>query len=220
MRKRGLGFVGATLVLFAASEASAHRLDEYVEQTLIELAEDRVVLHVGLTPGVAVAPEVIATLDRNYDGSLDASEQASYTEQVRRALTLSLDDEPTPLRAVDMRYPAIEDMANGVATIALKFESARAVDLRSGTLRFANHHAREHAVYLVNSLLPRDPTLQVSSQLRSPNQSSYQAQLSSKASGEQPSGSKTALYAAMFLTAGAFVWRALRRTPVLGQRRL
>ncbi|MDX6382236.1 MAG: hypothetical protein QOI57_3260, partial [Rubrobacteraceae bacterium] len=45
-----------TSVLLPAEKALAHPLDEYVQNTYIDLAPDRTTLELNLTPGVLVAP--------------------------------------------------------------------------------------------------------------------------------------------------------------------
>ena len=44
------------IVLFAASPAHAHRLDEYLQGALISVEKNRVDAQLTLTPGVAVFP--------------------------------------------------------------------------------------------------------------------------------------------------------------------
>ena len=68
------------LVFFATPGASAHRVDESVVQTLIELEPTGVVLHVDLTPGVAVAASVIADIDADGDGVLSGPEQSAPSD--------------------------------------------------------------------------------------------------------------------------------------------
>ena len=50
------------LLLTFGTPASAHRLDEYLQATTISLEKNRVQAQIRLTPGVAVAPFVMATI--------------------------------------------------------------------------------------------------------------------------------------------------------------
>ena len=68
-----LAVFGAVFCWLAAS-ASAHRLDEYLQATTIALERDRLVLQLRLTPGVAVAARVLASLDTNGDGTVSEGE--------------------------------------------------------------------------------------------------------------------------------------------------
>src|ERR1700755_1751481 len=92
-------------VLAAPRRAEAHRLDEYLQQTLLELKPDRVIAHVSLTPGVEVAAEVLTTIDTNHDGVVSDIEQSTYADAVQRDLTLRLGTATLPLRRVEMSYP-------------------------------------------------------------------------------------------------------------------
>ena len=56
--------------LGTAGPACAHRLDEYLQATTVAVTRGHVVLRVRLTPGVAVAPAVLAQIDANGDGAL------------------------------------------------------------------------------------------------------------------------------------------------------
>jgi len=51
-------------------------MDEYVQNTYIDLAPDRTTLEVNLTPGVLVAPEVVALIDADGDGEFSEAEGA------------------------------------------------------------------------------------------------------------------------------------------------
>lgn len=68
-----------TFVLLAPC-ASAHRLDEYLQATQISVGRDRIVVDIYLTPGTAVAPAILSTIDTNGDGSISSAEGAAYDQ--------------------------------------------------------------------------------------------------------------------------------------------
>lgn len=81
-----------TLVLFlAVSAASAHRLDEYLEATMISLDAGRMHADIRLVPGVAVLPAVLREIDTNADGAISDSELHAYGEKVLRDLSFAID---------------------------------------------------------------------------------------------------------------------------------
>jgi hypothetical protein len=49
-------FVIACAALLAGSRLDAHGLDEYVQAARVAVSADALVVHLALTPGVAVAP--------------------------------------------------------------------------------------------------------------------------------------------------------------------
>jgi nickel/cobalt transporter (NicO) family protein len=65
-----LGLIWLLAATLPAQEASAHPMDEYVQNTYIDLAPDRTTLQIDLTPGVFVAPEVVALIDTDGDGEI------------------------------------------------------------------------------------------------------------------------------------------------------
>ena len=67
MRRMG---VSALLALSLAGGAAAHRLDEYLQATLIGVTRDGVEVEIQLTPGVAMLPVLMAVIDQDGDGRI------------------------------------------------------------------------------------------------------------------------------------------------------
>lgn len=163
----------AAAFLSLVTPAFAHRLDEYLEATTIEIVKGHATLELRLTPGVDVAAKVLAAIDANGDGVLSDAEQGAYAEQVRRDLSLAVDGAPGPLRLVSFSFPTIHELTAGVGDIELRFEGTLPTDGSNHNLTFENHHLSAIAVYLVNTLLPRDPGIRILKQDRSYDQSAY-----------------------------------------------
>jgi hypothetical protein len=149
--------VSVLLATGLAGQSAAHRLDEYLQATLIGLTRDHVDLEVNLTPGVAVLPVVLAAIDRNSDGWISPEEERAYADQVLRDVALQVDGRPVPLRLVESRFPSPQAMSEGLGTIRLRLRADRA----GRDLRFENRHMRAVSVYLVNCLASPDPSLLV-----------------------------------------------------------
>ncbi len=163
----------AVVLLGLASPAFAHRLDEYLQATTIDVEKDRVALELRLTPGVDVARTVLAGIDANGDGVISEAEQQAYAERVRRDLSLAIDGHTAPLRLVASSFPPEEAMRNGVGEIALAFSADTLPGEATHKLTFENRHESAIAVYLVNALLPRDPGVRILGQGRNYDQSVY-----------------------------------------------
>src|ERR1700756_247828 len=85
-------FIAAvTILLLLGGPASAHRLDEYLQATMLSVEKDHVQASMRLIPGVAVASSVIASIDSNGDGTLSTAEQRAYAERVLGDLSLTVD---------------------------------------------------------------------------------------------------------------------------------
>jgi hypothetical protein len=164
--------LGAVLLLFAAS-ASAHRLDEYLQATLISVEKDRVQLSMRLVPGVAVSSRVLAAIDRNADGVISHAEQQAYAEHVLRDLSLTVEGNRLRPRIVSVQFPQVQAMKEGLGEIRIELSA----DLPRGgpnrTLVLVNAHESRIAAYLVNCLVPRDPDIRIVAQNRSAEQSVY-----------------------------------------------
>jgi hypothetical protein len=157
-----------------ALPASTHRLNEYLQATTIELDPDHLTLHLRLTPGTDVAPQVLAVLDANHDGVLSPAEQQAYALRVQHDLALALDGQSTALQLVEAAFPLRAQLAAGLGDIQLTFEASVLASRAPHHLTFINQHQPALAAYLVNCLLPRQPDLRVLSQTRNFTQSRYE----------------------------------------------
>src|SRR3954464_3799055 len=91
-----LWFLAAVLEFPGA--ALAHRLDEYLQATLVAIEPGEIRLQINLLPGIAVAEEVLAAIDRDRDGVISKSEGRAYADALRRELTVRLDERDLELK--------------------------------------------------------------------------------------------------------------------------
>lgn len=164
----------AALALVAARPASAHRLDEYLQATLIAVEKDRVRIDLYLTPGVAILPRVLAEIDRDGDGALSAAEREAYANQIVAELSLAVNGTRVSLRRTTAEFPKLDDMREGAGDIHLEFvaELPHGTGLRK--LRWENRHQSTVALYQVNCLASRDPAIRIGSERRDFDQSVYE----------------------------------------------
>jgi HupE / UreJ protein len=151
----------------------AHRLDEYLQATIISIEKDRVQASMRLIPGVAVYPIVLASIDTNADGVISQSEQHAYAEQVLRDLSLSIDGHLLEPRLVSAKVPKMEEIKQGLGEIQIEFDAVLPPGEANRKLVLENHHQSRIAAYLMNCLMPRDPDIRVTAQNRNQNQSLY-----------------------------------------------
>jgi hypothetical protein len=88
--KNLLAIIVAVLLMLPVP-AFAHRLDEYLEATLLSVEHDHIEGLLRLVPGVAVSSAVIASMDTNGDGMLSKDEQQAYAQRVSSDISLSID---------------------------------------------------------------------------------------------------------------------------------
>ena len=168
---------GVVLLGLIAQPVHAHRLDEYLQATILSIGQRTITATLRMVPGVAVAPGVIARIDTNHDGLLSPAEQQHYAQEVLADLQLNADGRPLPLKLTAEIFPSIESMKLGMGEIQLAFSADVLFTGRQHELTFENHHQRSISVYLVNSLVPQDRNLQLTGQLRNMNQSAYRVTL-------------------------------------------
>ena len=142
-----------TSVVLPAKEAAAHPIDEYVQNTYIDPAPDRTTLELNLTPGVLVAPEMIALIDTDGDGEISETEGDAYANEVLRDISLEVDGEIQPLTLVDGSFPTPLDMSAGMGTIRLHVAAEAPEEGTPGdhSLSFRNDHEPVKSKYLVNA---------------------------------------------------------------------
>jgi hypothetical protein len=165
----------ATAILFSiGTPATAHRLDEYLQATLISVEKNRIQIEVRLSPGVAVFPMVLAMIDTNADGIISESEQMVYAERVVRDLSVTLDGDRLRPRLLSAKFPEAAEMKEGRGEIQLEFGADLPRNGPNRRLIFENHHQSRIAAYLVNCLVPRDPDIRLTAQNRNQSQSLYE----------------------------------------------
>jgi hypothetical protein len=135
--------------------ASAHRLDEYLQATLVVIEPGVVRLQMNLTPGVAVAEQVLAQVDREGKGAISPEEAAAYAAALRRDLRLRLDDRDLELKVTASQFAAPAELRSGWGMIQVEFTAETgALGAGAHALRLENRHLPAVSVYLVNAGQP------------------------------------------------------------------
>lgn len=158
----------ALLLLALLPVAQAHRLDEYLQATLLGVGPDGIRIELMLTPGVAVLPSVLPLLDRNQDNRISPEEEQAYAEWVMKDLELRVDGSAVRLRPAERKFPSVGEMRDGLGSIRLIFASNRT----GADIRFTNRHLPELSAYLVNCLAPTTPGVTLGPPDRDPLQKS------------------------------------------------
>jgi hypothetical protein len=169
-----------TLDLFVALVAwvvlpcvsQAHRLDEYLQATLVSIEPAEIRLQINLTPGVEVADHVLDRIDRNRDGTISTNEARHYCELLRRDLVVQLDQHKLKLKLTALNFPAPNELRTGLGIIQIEFSaSAGALGAGGHKLTFNNRHLPKLSVYLFNAAQPGSGSLQITGQKRNETQS-------------------------------------------------
>jgi hypothetical protein len=162
------------MLLLVPAPALPHRLDEYLQATLISVAKDRLQAEMTLTPGVAVFPVVASAIDAGAEGAAPQSRERAYAARVLRDLSLTMDGRPLMPRLVSVQFPGADEMKEGLGGIRIVFQAALPRGGRRRRLTFENRHQNRLAAYLVNCLVPADPGITIVAQTRNESQSFYQ----------------------------------------------
>jgi hypothetical protein len=112
-----------TILLLLGGPAFAHRLDEYLEATILSVEKDHVQASMRLIPGVAVSSSIIASIDSDGDGILSAAEQSAYAERVLGDLSLTVDGKCLKPKLVSASFPRVEEMREGLGEIHIEFRA-------------------------------------------------------------------------------------------------
>jgi nickel/cobalt transporter (NicO) family protein len=116
--------LGALLAVLCAwpepSVALAHPLDEYLQALYVTLASDRVELELDLTPGVLVAPQVVALIDSDGDGQISEGEARAYARRVLSEVRVKVDQQPYGLVPTAVVVPPMLNLTAGAGLIHLE----------------------------------------------------------------------------------------------------
>jgi hypothetical protein len=167
------GLLGCLLFALAC-DALAHRLDEYLQATRVLVATNRIDVSIDLTPGVAVAEQVLAAIDKDRNGRVSDEEGVAYAQRVLTDMKLRLDKRVLVLGSMNVVFPALEDVKGGLGVIRIK-ATVPIGQLAAGrhTLNLTNAHLPAISAYLVNALVPKDPAIKIGKQTRDELQKDY-----------------------------------------------
>lgn len=152
-------------LLAVPSAVFAHRDDQYLQATLVGIEPSGVRLQINLTPGVAVAEQVLARIDRDRDGAISENEAAAYAKLLKRDLTLRVDGRRLDLKFSRSEFVEPAELRTGAGIIQMEF-SAISGPLAAGAHRLTleNRHLTTLSVYLINAAQPRFATVQITRQ--------------------------------------------------------
>jgi hypothetical protein len=170
---RAFGRLPLLLALLAfPSAVFAHRDDQYLQAILVVIEPNSVRLQINLTPGVAVAEQVIAAIDCDRNDEISSNEAAAYAELLKRDLKLRTDGRDLELKLKASEFVVPAELRTGSGTIQMEF-SAILGPLVAGPHRLTldNRHLTTMSVYLINATQPRFATIQIIRQKRNENQS-------------------------------------------------
>ena len=164
----------AVMFLFLTGVACAHRLDEYLQATLISVEKDHGDVSMRLIPGIAVSSAVIASIDTNGDGVLSPQERWDYAQKVLSEVALSIDGKRLNPKLQSADFPQIQEMRDGLGEIHIAYTAELPAGGPNRRLILENNNQRQRAVYLVNALAPGDPGISIVAQKRNQVQSTYE----------------------------------------------
>ena len=201
------------IFMVALGTAQAHRLDEYLQGTLISIEKNRVEAQITLTPGVSVFPALIAEIDANGDGVISEIEQRAYVARVLSDISLSIDGHRLTPRIVSMEFPPTADMKEGRGQIQITFDAQLPFGGPDRKLKFENRHQSRIAAYQVNSLVPRDPGIQILAQNRNYTQSIYEMEFAVPDTRPKIAGSPLGAIALLLAGGVVLFWRISAAQP-------
>jgi polyphosphate kinase len=159
-------------LLALPSAVFAHRDDQYLQATLVIIEPSEIRLQINLTPGVAVAEQVLARIDSDRDGAISQNEAAAYAKVLERDLTLRVDGRNVELKLTASEFVEPAELRTGSGIIQMEF-SAISGALAAGAHRLTleNRHLTRMSVYLINAVRPKFATVEITRQKRNHNQS-------------------------------------------------
>ncbi len=172
--KRLAALLVAACCLLSCRTAHAHRIDEYLQATLLSLQASRIQASMRLIPGVLVAPSVIAGIDSNEDGKFSADEERAYAQRVLDDLSVTINGNRVRPRLTSWSFPEPERMREGLGEIRIAYTLDLPPYGADRHLILSNHHQSRTSVYLMNVTVPEERGVRILSQRRNQQQSIYE----------------------------------------------
>lgn len=188
MRRRLAVLLAAGLLLWGQA-GWAHRIDEYLQATLLSLKPGQLQGKMRLIPGVQAADAVIAAIDQDGDGVFSDAEQRGYALQVLGDLSITSDTRKVEPRLLSWHFPEPAEMREGLGEIEIRYEADLPQGAGARTLILENGHLRAKSVYLMNVVAPQNRDIRIIAQKRDTLQSVYELdyqQLDSAAASPPP----------------------------------
>ena len=186
-----LSVIVVACVLLFARAASAHRIDEYLQATILSLEANEAHASMRLIPGVMVAPSVIDAIDSDHDGVFSESEKRAYAQRVLGDLSITVDGAPVIPQLLSWSFPEPAQMREGLGEIRIEYRVELSAGGRDRALILENHHLNPSSVYLMNAVVPQDRNIRIVGQRRNESQSVYELDYSQTGSLNATSNSPT-----------------------------
>src|SRR5580700_3358159 len=111
----------AACILVLGKAVFAHRIDEYLQATILSLEGNRVQASMRLIPGILVSPSVIANIDSNGDGAFSEGGERAYAQRVLDDLTITIDGKSVPPKLISWTFPQPAHMRDGLGEIHIEY---------------------------------------------------------------------------------------------------
>jgi len=198
------------IAVVGGAQVSAHRRDEYLQAARLAIDPAGVQIDLDLTPGIALADEIIGDIDHDRNGSLSAGEERAYASLIASALQLEIDGRPVGVQLGSSSFPDPEAMRRGEGTIRLhSVATLPPLSVGAHHLLFRNKHDADRSVYLANALVPESDRVAVTAQRRDGGQSELMIDYVLDAA---PATSARVWWLGS-IAAAAVVWALLVRSP-------
>src|ERR1700750_2091244 len=113
--------VAAGFLWVSAVPASAHPVDELVQQIYITPTTTGIDLGVQLEPGILIGPAFVRMREVDADGQVSDIEAARNAADVRAAIVVTVNGRPAPITLVRSIYPDAGVLSAAGGSIALLF---------------------------------------------------------------------------------------------------
>ncbi|MGN6485237.1 MAG: nickel/cobalt transporter, partial [Thermomicrobiales bacterium] len=171
-----IGLLALVASVLAPAATLAHPLDVYLMGSYVTVTPTQVEVEVDATPGVLLAPDVLAQIDTNGDGTLSDAESRAYVQTIVDALQLSVDGTPLTLSITKIEMPSYLNIQAGYGLIRISTSadlpaSATAAGA-TASLAYVNGYTPTGAMYQVNTFTSGSTPIGLGTQDRSDDQAS------------------------------------------------
>lgn len=159
-----IGRTPAVLIIIAGvtftglTPASAHPVDELLQQVYVTPVGNVLNLDVELTPAAEIAVAFLGDIDRDNDGVISAPEADAHAASVNAVITVVVDGASVPLQLDNSSYPEERLMLGAAGTIVLKLHADLPPSTRTRVLVVTNAYAPTSSGGAINTTVQASVT--------------------------------------------------------------
>ncbi len=165
--------ISLTLCMLATA-ASAHRLDECLVATRVDVRSESIAFEIIVIPGVDLMPTFMEWIDENADGSLSQAEAKRFAEAFMKGCLVKVNNKSPKLTLTKVTLPDTQKLGKGLGQLRIHAQARVTHVVGKNLMNYHCDYQPDQCVYLINALIPEKKHIRIGRQRRNRLQTDYQ----------------------------------------------